>query len=163
MDKCRYFLKGCPSFTLVTDHQPLIGIFRKDLSEVDNRRLQRFRERVLDYTFDVEWVEGKTHLIADALSRYPIDKIPDSMMDQAYLVAPVLHSLDASLDTIRQAAHDCPNYQRLLTALKTLTPADVKKIPNTDPLTVYKQVWDCLLYTSPSPRDKRQSRMPSSA
>ena len=25
------------------------------------------------------------------------------------------------------------------------------------------QFWDCLLYTSPSPRDKRQSRMPSSA
>ena len=24
-------------------------------------------------------------------------------------------------------------------------------------------VWACLLYTSPSPRDKRQSRMPSSA
>ena len=27
----------------------------------------------------------------------------------------------------------------------------------------YEQVMDCLLYTSPSPRDKRQSRMPSSA
>ena len=26
-----------------------------------------------------------------------------------------------------------------------------------------KQYKDCLLYTSPSPRDKRQSRMPSSA
>ena len=26
-----------------------------------------------------------------------------------------------------------------------------------------RQVGDCLLYTSPSPRDKRQSRMPSSA
>ena len=25
------------------------------------------------------------------------------------------------------------------------------------------KLWDCLLYTSPSPRDKRQSRMPSSA
>ena len=25
------------------------------------------------------------------------------------------------------------------------------------------KVYDCLLYTSPSPRDKRQSRMPSSA
>ena len=25
------------------------------------------------------------------------------------------------------------------------------------------QEWCCLLYTSPSPRDKRQSRMPSSA
>ena len=28
---------------------------------------------------------------------------------------------------------------------------------------VASQVKDCLLYTSPSPRDKRQSRMPSSA
>ena len=27
----------------------------------------------------------------------------------------------------------------------------------------YNQIKDCLLYTSPSPRDKRQSRMPSSA
>ena len=26
-----------------------------------------------------------------------------------------------------------------------------------------KEMYDCLLYTSPSPRDKRQSRMPSSA
>ena len=26
-----------------------------------------------------------------------------------------------------------------------------------------RHVWACLLYTSPSPRDKRQSRMPSSA
>ena len=26
-----------------------------------------------------------------------------------------------------------------------------------------EQFWTCLLYTSPSPRDKRQSRMPSSA
>ena len=28
---------------------------------------------------------------------------------------------------------------------------------------VAPNLWDCLLYTSPSPRDKRQSRMPSSA
>ena len=27
----------------------------------------------------------------------------------------------------------------------------------------YLQLYTCLLYTSPSPRDKRQSRMPSSA
>ena len=27
----------------------------------------------------------------------------------------------------------------------------------------YEQLTGCLLYTSPSPRDKRQSRMPSSA
>ena len=27
----------------------------------------------------------------------------------------------------------------------------------------YQQLWDCLLYTSPSPRDVEESRMPSSA
>ena len=34
-----------------------------------------------------------------------------------------------------------------------------------DVITTGNHVWDqnCLLYTSPSPRDKRQSRMPSSA
>ena len=34
-----------------------------------------------------------------------------------------------------------------------------------DPLsnTLRVSYWSCLLYTSPSPRDKRQSRMPSSA
>ena len=30
-------------------------------------------------------------------------------------------------------------------------------------ITLAKQFMDCLLYTSPSPRDKRQARMPSSA
>ena len=30
-------------------------------------------------------------------------------------------------------------------------------------LDVYQKKYSCLLYTSPSPRDKRQSRMPSSA
>ena len=28
---------------------------------------------------------------------------------------------------------------------------------------IVRKIYDCLLYTSPSPRDKRQSRMPSSA
>ena len=53
MSKCKYFLYGCQEFKLITDHQPLIGIFRKDLSEVENRRLQRFREKVADYSFSV--------------------------------------------------------------------------------------------------------------
>ena len=30
-------------------------------------------------------------------------------------------------------------------------------------MTGYQEILTCLLYTSPSPRDKRQSRMPSSA
>ena len=28
---------------------------------------------------------------------------------------------------------------------------------------IRRELWDCLLYTSPSPRDRQKSRMPSSA
>ena len=59
----------------------------------------------------------------------------------------------------------------------TITPYSYKKIESSDLYTFTKKelsqysnisfiqgsVKDCLLYTSPSPRDKRQSRMPSSA
>ena len=34
---------------------------------------------------------------------------------------------------------------------------------DTDPLLICDDVYTCLLYTSPSPRDQRGSRMPSSA
>ena len=36
-------------------------------------------------------------------------------------------------------------------------------IPNMCPALIYKQKYICLLYTSPSPRDVEESRMPSSA
>ena len=39
----------------------------------------------------------------------------------------------------------------------------VRLEPGIDVFDDYDQLLACLLYTSPSPRDKRQSRMPSSA
>ena len=41
--------------------------------------------------------------------------------------------------------------------------ADLTQILGNEKLTKFDKEKDCLLYTSPSPRDKRQSRMPSSA
>ena len=67
--KCSFYLKGLPHFTVATDHKPLEGIFKKDLFEVNNPRLQRIREKLLPYTFTLKWVAGKSHHIADALSR----------------------------------------------------------------------------------------------
>ena len=44
-----------------------------------------------------------------------------------------------------------------------LDPTDVVEIFETPLTGSYNWDYTCLLYTSPSPRDKRQSRMPSSA
>ncbi len=63
----QYHLLGCPNpFTVVTDHCPLLGVFSKDLPTLKNTRLQH---KVTDYQFNVTWAPGKSHLIADALSR----------------------------------------------------------------------------------------------
>ena len=70
--KCSFYSKGLPHFTVATDHKPMEGIFKKDLFEVQNPRLQRMREKLLPYTFTVKRVAGKGHHIADALSRAPL-------------------------------------------------------------------------------------------
>ena len=72
IQKCEFFLKGLPTFTVATDHRPLVGTFSKNLAELSNPRLQRLREKVCAYSFDVTYVPGKSHSIADALSRAPI-------------------------------------------------------------------------------------------
>ena len=70
--KCKYYLHGLQHFTVVTDHKPLVGIFNSSLDNLSNPRLLRMREKLTDYVFTTTWVAGKTHEIADALSRYPI-------------------------------------------------------------------------------------------
>ena len=69
VDKCSYYLKGGTHFTVATDHKPLESILAKDLYDILNPRFQRLREKLVNYNFTVTWVLGKSHHIADALSR----------------------------------------------------------------------------------------------
>ena len=85
-DKCSFYLKGAPTFNVVTDHKPLEGIFKKDLFDIGNPRLQRIHEKLLEYNFSVTWVPGKSHLIADALSCAPLfapEEVEDIAIDTA--------------------------------------------------------------------------------
>ena len=53
--------------------------------------------------------------------------------------------------------------QHIVNTAKIFTENEIGKIVSTRPKLFVNQDKICLLYTSPSPRDKRQSRMPSSA
>jgi len=79
MKKCRLYLHGLPSFTLIVDHQPLVTILDKyTLDVVENPRLQRMKEQMSSYVFKTIWRKGKEHLIPDALSRAPVsDPTPE--------------------------------------------------------------------------------------
>ena len=53
-------------------HRPLVGIFRNQLHELENARLMGVREMLTNFSVEVKWVEGKTHMIADSLSHTPV-------------------------------------------------------------------------------------------
>ena len=72
IQKCHYYLAGVPKFKVWTDHRPLVGAFGKHLHTLQNQQLMRMREKVTSYNFSVIWTPGKTHHIADALSRAPV-------------------------------------------------------------------------------------------
>ena len=61
--KCDFYLRGLPLFEVVTDHKPLIGIFQKEIFNLENSRLIRIREKLIPYNFFVTWVPGKQHAI----------------------------------------------------------------------------------------------------
>ena len=66
--KCEIYLKGMDNFTIITDHNPLVGILdKKTLDEVENPRLQRLKEKLLGYNFKTEWISGKQNAIPDTL------------------------------------------------------------------------------------------------
>lgn len=66
----RPYLYGT-KFHLKTDHQPLVWL--NSLKE-PNAKLQRWRLRLNEYEFDVEYIKGKDNKVADFLSRINVDK-----------------------------------------------------------------------------------------
>ena len=72
INKCHYYLAGITRFEVWTEHRPLVGAFTKHLHLLQNQRLMRMREKLTGYNFSVIWTPGKSHHIADALSRAPV-------------------------------------------------------------------------------------------
>ena len=48
--KCTFYLKGLPTFKVVTDHRPLEGVFCKNIFDLPNPRLQRMREKLTGFS-----------------------------------------------------------------------------------------------------------------
>ena len=65
------FIRGM-DFTIETDHKPLVPLMMsKELDQVPSRIL-RMRLRIMRYSPKLEYVQGKQHCLADALSRAPV-------------------------------------------------------------------------------------------
>ena len=71
------FLIGL-KFTIETDHKPLISLLgKKDLNELPPR-IQRFRIRLMRYSYKIVHIPGKDLVVPDALSRAPCGNLPST-------------------------------------------------------------------------------------
>lgn len=136
---CHFYLFGS-DFTVVTDHKPLLGTFNKPLLDIENHRLQRLREKVLGYSFDIVWSPGKVHYIADALSRAP--HFEPEQMESVFCNAVLAVSIrdDPALQEIYDAALEDKNYQLIIAAFTS--DKQPSMLPPDHPARVLKSVWD---------------------
>jgi len=138
IDACRHYLLGCPIFDVITDHRPLVGVFAKPLSALDNPRILRFREKLLDYSFNITWTQGKSHLIADALSRAPVFDAP--IREASACIMNVYDGTDPALAPLQEAAKDDATYQQIMGAALKKIPRHL--LPKDHPARIYKSMWD---------------------
>ena len=92
VQKCNFFLKGINHFEVLTDHRPLVGIFAKNMPQIDNARITRLHERIMHQPFSVKWMAGKENIIADALSRAPGPSSKDSTAIRSCVAATRFHA-----------------------------------------------------------------------
>ena len=144
INRCRLYLLGA-RFTVVTDHKPLLGIFKGTrLDSVENPRLQRILQKVAGYTFEIKWVPGNTHQIADALSRAPVFDPKESKQEAkcTAIITAITAPTDPALESLISEAKSDTNYQAVKSAL--LSGLHPKNLPSSHPTKLYAKQWDDL-------------------
>ena len=72
--KCHYYLYEAPQIFHYTDSTGVVGLRKKDLSEVRNPRIQRILEKVIPYNISSIHIPASRNGISDYFLRYPSTK-----------------------------------------------------------------------------------------
>ncbi|KAJ0023870.1 hypothetical protein NQD34_003769 [Periophthalmus magnuspinnatus] len=92
-ERFRDFLIG-KHFCLETDHKPLVSLLGGQALDLLPPRIQRFRMRLMRYSYNVQYAPGKSLWTADTLSRSPL-KAPMIKADKE-----LMESTDIYVDSI---------------------------------------------------------------
>ena len=141
--KCEFYLRGNPhTTTVLTDHRPLEGLFRKDLADVDNARVQRMRDKLVGLDIRVKYLPGKDNVVADALSRAPLFPPETSAEDENARIRSVYAAatlLGVNLATITTGIDD--DYRSVIKAWRRRL-ANPLCLGHAHPAAAYSKVWE---------------------
>ena len=107
---------------------------------LDNNRLMRMREKIIEFTFEVSWVEGKTHYIADALSRATVFAPEEEEFTINCAITHCRQIKEESQIMHTFAGLQQEEYTQLIDA--TLQGNEFSKRPLTHPARAYKSIAD---------------------
>lgn len=159
----KHFLQHAPPFTVISDHRPLLGVFSKHLGDITNPRLQRLREKIIEYPIKLVWQPGKIHFLADAISRNPVfppttEEIAESddlkhvnlNINKHYKIQRVYNVSEKSkpndndllLKELKSFCQKDPTYKVLVKAIKSLDSAS--DINPSSPIRPYKKIYNQL-------------------
>ena len=139
---CKFYLLGMAHFEVHTDHRPLQGVFKQGLQEVASPRCRALREKVAAFSFTVKYVQGKSHYIADALSRYPLWGAAEDGTEHELTSVCFAMRQEVAISQLDVAAGDDEEYMAVRAAIKGGMKA--RQVPKDHPGRAYNKVWDNL-------------------
>jgi transposase InsO family protein len=117
-------------FVIETDHKPLVSIMNVQNLDECPPRLMRLKLRLMRYSFQVQYVPGKHLLVADALSRAPVDQgdstVEKVVQEHVATITELCPESDTQLQEIREATLQDPQLAVLLNVLQTSWPTRQK-------------------------------------
>ena len=116
----KYFLDGRP-FTICTDHKPLTFMFTSNMSNATARQ-SRHMNYILNFTSNIQYIQGEQNVTADCLSRPTEDQINVIFEEQSplnYKKLAEAQDLDPSISLLQQSDNSLQiSTQKLITHCK---------------------------------------------
>ena len=122
----RHYLMGT-KFKVMTDHHSLK--YFKTQPQLSGRQ-SRWKDIISNYDFDIEYIEGKTNVVADGLSRRHDHQHSSTILNHVEVATPIvkvehrINVVTSLLADIHQSMRDDPTYQRLLKTNKVKLDAE---------------------------------------
>ena len=120
--KMRLMTVGNDKVVIKTDHLPLIGILKKPLKKIETKRLMKFAERLQDYSFVLEYIEGSKNDVANSFSRNPVRPLDETepVVENRLMVNLVTKFKGqnmCSMTELKEIAANDNDYQQIINAI----------------------------------------------